>query len=198
MNSRFNVFPLQLSPPQRFPDSTISHFPDSTISRFPDFPLSRFNDFPLSRFPDSTLPRPSHQDFRTLSSDIAIFFFRKPALYCFNNKSGEKSSPLKWCDGHAIRGATRKRDHHKKEDVMIPVNIIELLARERQTSLLREVEMDRLGNAARGAKPRFGARLFSEMGGACIAAGEWLKARSRRKTAVDMIACPTCNGKACA
>ncbi len=81
---------------------------------------------------------------------------------------------------------------------MISIYTIELLAREREASLLRETEGIRQRRAARGARPRLRAELFSRMGGAFIAAGEWLKTRSIRKTSVDMEPCATCHGNACA
>ncbi len=81
---------------------------------------------------------------------------------------------------------------------MFSVNTIEMLAREKEARFIREAEMSRLRNAARGARPRLGARLFSWMGGAFIEAGEWLKARPFLKSKSDMNPCPTCNGNACA
>ncbi len=75
---------------------------------------------------------------------------------------------------------------------------IEILAKEREASLLREAEMIRQRRAARGARSWRLAGLFSRMGGAFIAAGEWLKAGSIRKPNVDTEPCAACNGNACA
>ncbi len=85
-----------------------------------------------------------------------------------------------------------------KENVMMSPITIELIAKEREADFLREAEMDRKFNAARGARPRLGVRLFSKIGDAFISSGKWLKARFRGEMVVDAKPCPTCNGNACA
>ncbi len=81
--------------------------------------------------------------------------------------------------------------------MMSPITI-ELMAEEKEARFLREAERIRLLNTARGSRPRLGARMFSKMGDGFIAAGRWLKSRSRPEVSVDMNPCPACNGNACA
>lgn len=81
---------------------------------------------------------------------------------------------------------------------MISPIAIEMIAKEREAHLLRETESIRLANAAKVAEPRLWPRLFSAIGDAFIAAGQWLKARALGNMRIGMEPCPTCCEKSCA
>ncbi len=123
-----------------------------------------------------------HQIFRTLSSDIAIFFFRKPALSWFSRKSGRKPRPLKWQRILVNHNETREGIDLNKENVIIQVKATDMIAREKDAHFLKETEIDRLRNVARGESPpawsASGFRGMRRNRRRC----ELLDARSRLKT----------------